>query len=405
VDPNTESADPTGLRRRAESVAGLAILPAVVVVAGGLLLLVAVVQAALVLRSGGPILLALLDLLFVGGPGVTLMYTGYWLPQSEITEHHYPRIIAWVLGGIAVMFGFIVLRDLHPGVTVQWTIGTQAIALMIGSIGGLLIGLQETRATIRTTQLEAYTQRLETQERELKRQNEQLERFAGVLSHDLRNPLGVARGRLTLVQEESDSEHLDAIERAHERIDTLIEDLLTLAQQGEQISDVEPVDIGPLSTDCWSTVGTENATLETGAMRPIMADRDRLRQLLENLFRNSVEHGSTGSRTEADDSVEHGATSSRSGTDDGENDDTDVTIAVGELDDGTGFYVADDGPGIPEDDLETVFESGYSTGQGGTGLGLAIVEEIAGAHGWRVRVTNGENGGARFEITGVEFAP
>jgi len=391
VDPNTESAEAAGLRRRAESVADLAILPAVVLVAGGLLLLFAFIQAALVLRSGGPIPLALFDLVFIGGPGVTLMYTGYWLPQSEITKHYYPRIIAWMLGGITVMFGFIVLRDIHPGVTVEWTIGTQAIALMIGSIGGLLIGLEETRATIRTTQLEAYTQRLETQERELKRQNGQLERFAGVLSHDLRNPLGVARGRLKLVQGECDSEHLDSIANAHERIETLIEDLLTLAQQGEQISGVEPVDIGPLSTDCWSTVGTENATLETGAMRPIMADRDRLRQLLENLFRNSVEHGSTGSRTEADDSVEHG--------------DTDVTITVGELDDGAGFYVADDGSGIPEDDLETVFENGYSTGQGGTGLGLAIIDGIAEAHGWRVRATNGENGGARFEITAVEFAP
>jgi len=391
VESNTESADSSALRRRAESVTGRAVLPFVVFVAGGLLLLFAVVQAALVLRSGGSILLALLDLVFTGGPGVTLMYTGYWLPQSEITKRHYPRIIAWVLGGISVMFGFIVLRDLHPGVTVEWTIGTQILALMIGSIGGLLIGLQETRATIRTTQLEAHTQRLEAQERELTRQNEQLERFAGVLSLDLRNPLGVARGRLKLVQDEHDSEHLDKIATAHERIDTLIEDLLTLAQQGEQISDVKSVDIGPLSADCWATVGTENATLETGAMRPIMADRDRLRQLLENLFRNAVEHGSTSSRTASDNAVEHG--------------DTDVTVTVGELDDGAGFYVADDGPGIAEDDLETVFENGYSTGQGGTGLGLAIVKEIAAAHGWNIRATNGENGGARFEITGVEFAP
>ncbi|EMA25322.1 MULTISPECIES: sensor histidine kinase [Haloarcula] len=365
-------------------------LPFVVIVAGGILILLAVVQAVLAFRATGSILLALLDLLFIGGPGGMLIYTGYWLPQSEITKHHYPRIIAWVLGGIAVMFGFILLRDLHPGVTVEWANGTQAIALMLGSIGGLIIGIEETKATIRTNQLEAYTQRLETQEQELKRQNEQLERFAGVLSHDLRNPLSVARGRLKLAQADHDSEHLDAIGTAHERIDTLIEDLLTLAQQGEQISDVEPVDIGPLSSDCWATVGTGNAALETEAMRPIMADQERLRQLVENLFRNSVEHGSTGSRTGADD------------IDGGE---PDLTITVGELDDGTGFYVEDDGPGIPEIDRETVFESGYTTGDGGTGFGLAIVKEIAGAHGWRIRATSSESGGARFEITGVEFAP
>jgi signal transduction histidine kinase len=74
---------------------------------------------------------------------------------------------------------------------------------------------------------------------------------------------------------------------------------------------------------------------------------------------------------------------------------------VGTFDDG--FYVADDGPGVPEADRESVFESGYSTDREGTGLGLTIVQEIAEAHGWEVSVTDSESGGARFEITGVEF--
>jgi signal transduction histidine kinase len=99
-----------------------------------------------------------------------------------------------------------------------------------------------------------------------------------------------------------------------------------------------------------------------------------------------VEHGSTGNRPQADDSVEHGG--------------PDVTITVGDLADG--FYVTDDGPGIPEDDRELVFESGYSTASDGTGFGLSIVERLASAHGWEVRVTDAADGGARFEITGVD---
>ena len=102
----------------------------------------------------------------------------------------------------------------------------------------------------------------------------------------------------------------------------------------------------------------------------LQADATRLRQLLENLFRNSVDHG-------------------------GE----DVTITVGTLADG--FYVADDGPGIPEAERDQVFESGYSTNRDGTGFGLAIVEEIAAGHGWEITVTEGVEGGARFEVTGV----
>jgi signal transduction histidine kinase len=51
-----------------------------------------------------------------------------------------------------------------------------------------------------------------------------------------------------------------------------------------------------------------------------------------------------------------------------------------------------------------VFEAGYSTNEDGTGFGLRIVEQVANAHGWEVAITESEQGGARFEITGVEFA-
>jgi signal transduction histidine kinase len=67
-----------------------------------------------------------------------------------------------------------------------------------------------------------------------------------------------------------------------------------------------------------------------------------------------------------------------------------------------GFYVADDGTGVPEADRDDVFDSGYSTTQAGTGFGLAIVAEIAEAHGWDIALTESEDGGARFEVTGVD---
>jgi signal transduction histidine kinase len=104
-----------------------------------------------------------------------------------------------------------------------------------------------------------------------------------------------------------------------------------------------------------------------------LADGERLQQLLENLFRNAIDHGGS-----------------------------DVTIRVGALDDASGFYISDNGTGIAEEKRGEVFESGYSTAQDGTGFGLAIVEEIADAHEWSVRVTESAEGGARFEIAGVE---
>jgi signal transduction histidine kinase len=151
-------------------------------------------------------------------------------------------------------------------------------------------------------------------------------------------------------------------------------------------------------------VDTEQATLETDTTRAVEADRSRLQQLFENLYRNAVEHGSTSPPSQTpEDAVEHGSTSPSSQTpeDAVEHGGHDVSVSVGVTADG--FYVADTGPGIPESDREEVFEAGYSTAEEGTGFGLRIVEQIADAHGWEVAVTDSEEGGARFEVTGVEF--
>ena len=240
-------------------------------------------------------------------------------------------------------------------------------------------------------------------EEELERQNERLAEFASVVSHDLRNPLGVAQGNVGLLKTTCDDDRLHAVARALDRMDTLIDDLLTLARQGESVAETEPITLAAAVEACWENVGTGSATVTVEEDVRIRADRSRLQQLLENLFRNSVEHGSTSSRTESGDSVEHGSTSNRPEADNTvERARPDVSVRVGELDAGDGFYVEDDGPGIPEEERETVFDSGYSSAADGTGFGLTIVERVADAHGWEVRVTEGSEGGARFEFTGVE---
>jgi len=202
----------------------------------------------------------------------------------------------------------------------------------------------------------------------LRQQNERLDRFSSVVSHDLRNPLQVAEGRLTLLKEECDSEHIEDIERALGRMDALIEDLLTLAQEGDTAMEREPVALAALVETCWATVATQNASLTIETDQTVYADRDQLQQLFENLMRNAVEHGGD-----------------------------DVTITVGELD--NGFYIADDGEGIPEGDMTAVFDAGYSTATNGTGFGLHIVEQIVERHGWEITAIESQTGGVRFEIS------
>jgi signal transduction histidine kinase len=352
--------------------------------------------------------LALLDFLFVAGPGAALAYAGLWLQRSDVPARYHRRVVGWVVGGVAVMYGFIGLRDVHPEVTVEWTLGTQAIAVTLGCVVGLLVGVEAARVRLRTDQLEATTRRLRENERELERKNERLEEFAGVVSHDLRNPLNVAGGYLALAREERDSGHLASVAAAHDRMEAMITDLLALARQGESIDDTEPVDVAATAEACWESVATGPATLSVGAVPALVADRDRLRQLLENLMRNAVEHGSTDPSSQArGDAVEHGSTTPPPGDQEdaaADGGDGALTVTVGALDDGAGFYVADGGPGIPAGERERVFEDGYSTNDDGTGLGLAIVREVAEAHGWTVSLTEGDAGGARFEVTGVSLA-
>jgi len=264
---------------------------------------------------------------------------------------------------------------------------------------------------------------IRNQEQELQRERDRLAEFASVVSHDLRSPLSVAQGRLKLARTTGDESHLEQIETALDRMERIIDDVLLLARQGRDIQETEPVSLRDAVADAWEMVSQDTPDGEltfagTGDRDvTIIADRPRLLQLLENLLRNSVEHGSTHSRTGADNSVEHGSTESGSqaqqsvnhgvtssqtkpGDADAANEEG-VTVTVGATADG--FYVADDGPGIPADEREALFEAGYSTAEDGSGFGLAIVDRIAAAHGWSVDVAESADGGARFEITGVEF--
>jgi len=211
------------------------------------------------------------------------------------------------------------------------------------------------------------------------RQNERLERFASIVSHDLRDPIQSARATLALAKA-GDEDALDDLEDVIDRMEELVEDVLTLAKQGQAVGETEPVALASVAADAWSTAGTDDdddsdATLvvadDDDDLPTLQADEERLRTLLENLFRNSVEHGGSA-----------------------------VTVTLEPLEDGAGFSVADDGDGFGDADTEKLFEYGYTTSSGGTGFGLSIVRDIVTAHGWTIDATESEEdgGGARFDV-------
>jgi len=211
-------------------------------------------------------------------------------------------------------------------------------------------------------------------EQMLERQNDRLKEFTDVIAHDLRNPLNVIDGRLELFRETRDDAHIDHVEETIERMERLVDDLLRVARQGNVVTDPAPTDLEAVVERAWEGIPrlSDGASLEYDPVGPVGANSDRLCELFENLFRNAVEHGGT-----------------------------DVTVHVGPLD--HGFFLEDDGPGIPPEHREAVFDHGYSSVDDGSGYGLSVVRTIANAHGWDVRTVEGEDGGARFEVTGVEF--
>ncbi len=219
-------------------------------------------------------------------------------------------------------------------------------------------------------------------ERTLEAQNERLEEFTGVVSHDLRNPLTAIRSQLELYRATDDDTHLDDIEATLGRMERLLEDLLQVARSGEAVDDPIPTEIEPVVDR--AVVGTlpDTATVDVEPVPPLYADDDRLQQLLENLLRNAAEHGS---RADEAPTVRVGPVSSSSD---------------GTLD---GFYVADDGPGISAADHDRVLETGYTTSENGTGYGLSVVRSVAEAHGWEVSVEESWSGGTRIELRDVSF--
>lgn len=215
----------------------------------------------------------------------------------------------------------------------------------------------------------------ERAERELAAGTEpdRLDHVASILSHDLRNPLSVAQGYLQLAQKTGEEAALERVESSLDRMETIVEDVLTLTRKGMTVDDTQQVHLESTAIEAWRHVVTDHASLVVEDDASFEADPTRLLQLFENLFRNANEHVGD-----------------------------DVTVTVGADDDG--FYVEDDGPGIPDNRRKNVREWGFTTNDDGTGYGLSIVTRIADAHGWDLSITDGQTGGARFEFRGLDLS-
>ena len=213
--------------------------------------------------------------------------------------------------------------------------------------------------------------------------------FVADASHELRTPLTVLRGQLEVLaaQEDPNGEEVRRVERLLQaeiaRISRLVDDLLLLAKTEQtEFLRIEPIDLPSYVRELWdgmSLIAVRRFELGAVPQGTLRADPDRLAQALRNLLSNAIEHTA----------AEHGL----------------VRLRVERVaPDRIRFTVEDDGPGIPADQRERVFDRFHRTdtardrASGGTGLGLAIVRAIAEAHGGRVAAGESPEGGARIEF-------
>ena len=218
------------------------------------------------------------------------------------------------------------------------------------------------------------------------------EEFVANVSHELRTPLSLIKGYVeTLLDGARDNPEvaerfLKIIERNANRLDLLIQDLLTIsALESEKIKlNLQPVELHALAakvlTDLNAKAENKNVALVNEVPElTAHGDVNRLDQVLANLVDNAIKYG----RAEGH-----------------------VTVGGKKRDDGAlEIFVRDDGPGIPAEALDRVFERFYrvdkarSRDQGGTGLGLSIVKHIVQAHGGEVRVESEVGQGSTFFFT------
>ena len=231
--------------------------------------------------------------------------------------------------------------------------------------------------------------RLERDYAELARANRELEEFAYVASHDLKSPLLVVTGFLEVLQRTKATQldddgllYIDAALRGAARMEQLIDDLLAFSRVGRIDNSREWVELEAIVTqiliewDC--TVRDAGIVVRVGPLPSVLGDATLLRQVLENLFSNSVKFR----RPDVDSIVE---------------------VASERRGDEWLIRVSDNGIGVPYEHRESIFTMfsrlEVSSGRPGSGIGLAICQRVVQAHGGRIWVEESSAGGVQVCFT------
>jgi signal transduction histidine kinase len=237
------------------------------------------------------------------------------------------------------------------------------------------------RTSVRLVAERGRTRLLETETRHLR----ELSQAAAGLAHETRNPLGLIRGwtqRFAAADgDDTDrAKHVQAVIEECDRVTARINQFLAFARPCEpKLTSVKACElVEELAVILQPDLEAKNIRLSCAvapAAKPLLADRELLRQALFNFVQNAVQFAPAGD-----------------------------TVTIGVVNEANGRYrieVADHGPGVPDEHVPSLFTPYFTTRPNGTGLGLAIVRRIATAHGWQAAYHPQAGGGAVFALEGI----
>ena len=220
--------------------------------------------------------------------------------------------------------------------------------------------------------------------KELMRNMEILQKFRYTISHDLMSPVSTAKGRMEIAQSKYDNKHIDIAYDAIKRVETMIKSTERLLSAGESINVDSRISMEKVCQDAWKIISVSQADLNVRDDFKLYADEPQLKTIMENIFKNSIEHGGRNVNIEV-----YKRTPIRTST----RDDPDESFS---------FVIEDDGDGIPDSIKDEIFERKKSTKNNKkvSGFGLSIVQSSVEAHGWNIDVAQSSTG-AKFVISNV----
>ncbi|MFB6268919.1 MAG: sensor histidine kinase [Halobacterium sp.] len=303
-------------------------------------------------------------------------YAGYWLADSDIEERLHRRVWWWTVAGAgaSTLLNFALMAVMPVD---SWLLAVSWLRWGVGVGAGIGVGVGVTEARAIQKALEA--ERSAVRAEHLEVQRDLLDYLNSLLRHEVLNASNVISGYAALLADEHDEgtpgrEYSETIRRKSDDITTVIEDVRVLLQAADGRSSLEPVDVADVvrTEAAKLTDLDEDVVVDVDAPETVEVPADALlARVFGNLLANAVVHN--------------------------DSDTPRVSVTVDADDESVVVDVADNGPGIPDADAESLFER-PSQRTADHGLGLYLVRKLVHHYGGRVELRETGPSGSVFRV-------